>query len=375
MSDFSAACEAYRRRAEHALSERLPAATEAPRLRQAMAYACLNGGKRVRAMLVYACGEQAGAAAAALDAAAAAVEMMHAYSLVHDDLPAMDDDALRRGRPTCHLVYGEATAILAGDALQTRAFEILSADAALNLPPTRRLRMVETLARAAGADGMVGGQALDIEAGGDLQITQLARMHRLKTGALIRAAARLGALAGVAPFAPFAPAHVNEHVDTHAQGEPSRAADEETHAHRTASQPADSHTPEAATLEADATRTHNRWLARVDDYAADLGLAFQIVDDLLDEGEGGAAFDAGSAESAARNTASTVAAAASIAGNLKQARPRGGEKTTYVSLLGRARARAEAEDLSRRAVQSAAALGDNSQFLEQLARFVVQRTF
>ena len=213
MSDFESIRERYRERTERALSSRLPGPADAPeRLCRAIRYVCLNGGKRFRAMLVYACGEIAGAAPEQLDGPAAAVEMIHAYSLVHDDLPAMDDDDLRRGRQTCHLAFDEATAILAGDALQARAFEILSADpgadpgadsgtdsdadSASTLPPARRLRMIETLAAAAGTNGMAGGQALDIEAAGEsVELDQLVTIHRRKTGALIRAAARLGGLA------------------------------------------------------------------------------------------------------------------------------------------------------------------------------------
>ncbi|WP_346840211.1 farnesyl diphosphate synthase [Microbulbifer sp. SAOS-129_SWC] len=163
----------------------------------AMRYAALGPGKRLRPALVYACAESlAGPAPAAADcdAAAAALECIHAYSLVHDDLPAMDDDDLRRGRPTCHIEFDEATAILAGDALQTRAFELLLAcDAA----PALKLQLLDELASAAGARGMVAGQAIDLAAvAADLDLAQLERMHRLKTGALIRASARIGALLG-----------------------------------------------------------------------------------------------------------------------------------------------------------------------------------
>ncbi len=240
MTSFQAARENYRARAERALAERLPRRGEAPeRLREAMEYACLNGGKRFRAMLVYACGEAAGAppdCPGCLDAPAAAVEMVHAYSLVHDDLPAMDDDDVRRGRPSCHIAYDQATAILAGDALQTRAFEVLAAEP--SLPPARRLRMLRALGGAAGARGMAGGQMLDIAAAnGGLrgmareeergEMEQLARIHRAKTGALITAAAQLGALAAA-----------------RAGGKP--------------------------------------FLARVERYAECVGLAFQIADDVLD---------------------------------------------------------------------------------------------
>ena len=314
MSGFESVWESCRERAERALSARLPGATPASapvsasaptsasspqRLHQAIRYVCLNGGKRFRAMLVYACGELAGATPAQLDAPAAAVEMIHAYSLVHDDLPAMDDDDLRRGRPTCHIAYDEATAILAGDALQTLAFEILCTDPALAVSAERRLRMIETLARATGPGGMAGGQALDMAAAGSAEVVQdcaqLRRIHELKTGALIRAAARLGGLA--------------------------------------------------------AAQANEEWLARLDQYAASVGLAFQIVDDILD-----------------------VAAAGETLGK------RGGadrrmQKATYVSVLGVEKARAEARKLSQNAIETAASLGDNTRFLEQLAQFVVSRSF
>ncbi|MGI9311249.1 MAG: polyprenyl synthetase family protein [bacterium] len=306
MSGFEAAWESYRQRTERALASRLGEFDQSPaRLREAMEYACLNGGKRFRAMLAYACGEIAGAESQALDALVAAVEMIHAYSLIHDDLPAMDDDDLRRGRPSCHVAYDQATAILAGDALQSAAFETLSCAPMPGVTPTRRLRMIQTLARAIGARGMVGGQALDIEATGTANHdatnddattnnTRLARIHRLKTGALIRAAAGLGGLA--------------------------------------------------------APRAEARWLARLDEYAACLGLAFQIADDLLDE------------------------SASETSG-----KPRGADrrmqKSTWVSIFGAERARAQARDLSRKSLEIAASLGDNPRILQQLARFAADRRF
>ena len=190
-------------RTEEQLQDALPDPELAPqRLHQAMRYAALGGGKRMRPMLVYATGYLFGADEARLDAAAVAVEFIHAYSLVHDDLPAMDDDALRRGRPTTHIAFDEATAILAGDALQTRAFEILAGGW---MPPTLALNCVQTLAGASGAAGMCGGQALDIDATGQQQaLDDLKRMHGMKTGALIRAAVRMGALCGEASDAQLA---------------------------------------------------------------------------------------------------------------------------------------------------------------------------
>ncbi|MGB3270883.1 MAG: farnesyl diphosphate synthase [Rhodanobacter sp.] len=184
-------------RAERALQDRLPPAVhDSDHLHRAMHYAVLGGGKRLRPMLVYAAGHVLGQDGPALDTAACAVELIHAYSLVHDDLPAMDDDALRRGRPTCHVVFGEAMAILAGDALQALAFELLADDGA-EIDASVRIAMLQTLGRACGAEGMAGGQALDLAAvGRSLELAELEYMHGCKTGALIRASVRLGALLG-----------------------------------------------------------------------------------------------------------------------------------------------------------------------------------
>ena len=195
-----------------------------------MRYAVLGGGKRLRPLLVYAAAEALGEHGPALDAPACVVELIHAYSLVHDDLPAMDDDALRRGRPTCHVQFGEAMAILAGDALQALAFELLAEDRAGAIAPAVRIGMLQALGRACGAEGMAGGQALDLAAvGRPLSLGELEHMHACKTGALIRAAVRLGALAA--------------------------GADQ-------------------------------RALKALDDYASAVGLAFQVRDDILDvEGE------------------------------------------------------------------------------------------
>ena len=215
----------YRVRANRALEKCLPdALCEPVGLHEAMRYAVLNGGKRVRATLVYATGEAVGADPASLDAPACAVELIHAYSLVHDDLPSMDDDDLRRGKPTCHRAFGEANALLAGDALQTLAFEVLALGAARS---ARGMEMIATLAHASGSLGMAGGQAIDLAAvGRELTLEALENMHRRKTGALIRASVRLGALCG-------------EHV-----------GDER--------------------------------LAELDAYADCIGLAFQVRDDILD---------------------------------------------------------------------------------------------
>ncbi|MBC6942157.1 MAG: geranyl transferase [Xanthomonadales bacterium] len=228
MNELTPELLALSARADEALAAALPDATQVPtQLHRAMRYAVLGGGKRLRPLLVYATGRAFGAAPERLDSSAVAVELIHAYSLVHDDLPAMDDDALRRGRPTCHVAFGEATAILAGDALQALAFEVLAADALLAHAPATQLDMLRVLATACGSHGMAGGQALDLAAVGQaLTHDELERMHVHKTGALIRASVRLGALA--------AGCH------------------------------------DAATL------------AALDDYGHAVGLAFQIRDDLLD---------------------------------------------------------------------------------------------
>lgn len=181
-------------RADALLERVLPAAEND--LNRAMRYAVLGGGKRLRPALVYATGAALGASLERLDAAAAAVEIIHAYSLVHDDLPAMDNDALRRGRPTCHVAFGQATAILAGDALQALAFEVLANDPLLRDAAATHVSMLQLLAKACGAHGMAGGQALDLSAIGQrLTPQELERMHVHKTGALIRASVALGALA------------------------------------------------------------------------------------------------------------------------------------------------------------------------------------
>jgi farnesyl diphosphate synthase len=218
----------YRERVEAVLERRLPAADSEPvQLNRAMRYAALGQGKRIRPLLVYAAGAALGVAPEALDAPAAAVELIHAYSLVHDDLPAMDDDDLRRGRPTTHRAFDEATAILAGDALQVLAFEILVEDPMPSVSDAGRIEMIRLLARASGTGGMAGGQAMDLAATGRrLEPPQIEAMHALKTGALIRASVLFACAA-----APGLPA-----------------------AQRTA----------------------------LDRYGQAIGLSFQIVDDLLD---------------------------------------------------------------------------------------------
>lgn len=189
----------YRGRVENAISERIATASDGRRrLYEAMRYGVLNGGKRVRAILVYAAGAALDAPDENLDTPAVAVELIHAYSLIHDDLPAMDDDDFRRGQPTCHRAYDEATALLAGDALQCLAFEVLSGNEGLTGPerddPSMRLAWLKTLSTASGAVGMAGGQGIDLDSvGRKISLDELETMHRYKTGALIRAAVRLGA--------------------------------------------------------------------------------------------------------------------------------------------------------------------------------------
>ena len=213
-------------RVEVALERALPPRDQAPqRLHDAMRYAVLGGGKRVRPLLAFAAGEATGAPAERVSAVACAVELIHAYSLVHDDLPCMDDDVLRRGRPTVHVEFDEATALLVGDALQSAAFELI-AETPAGSDPGVQLDMVRMLARAAGSHGMAGGQAIDLESvGKSLTLPELEFMHILKTGALIRASVMLGARCG-------------------------------------ASSPAE--------------------IERLDHYAKLVGLAFQVVDDTLD---------------------------------------------------------------------------------------------
>lgn len=190
LQQFMAVCQS---RAEAALEARLPAANRMPeRLHEAMRYSALGGGKRLRPLLTYATGQALGIPLEQLDGPATAVELIHVYSLIHDDLPAMDDDSLRRGKPTCHVAFDEATAILAGDALQPLAFHILAQDPAMAVPAENRLAMIETLTTASGSLGMVGGQAIDLHSVGKLlDLPALENMHIRKTGALIRASVKM----------------------------------------------------------------------------------------------------------------------------------------------------------------------------------------
>ncbi|MBE0435831.1 MAG: (2E,6E)-farnesyl diphosphate synthase [Methylomicrobium sp.] len=193
LKDYLTFCQ---NRVERALEARLPSENQIPtKLHEAMRYCVLDGGKRMRPMLTYCTGKALGIAPEELDGAACAVEFIHVYSLIHDDLPAMDDDDLRRGKPTCHIAYDEATAILTGDALQALAFKVLADDPTIRADAESRLKMITMLAKASGSQGMVGGQAIDLESVGTmLTLPQLENMHIHKTGALIRASVNMATL-------------------------------------------------------------------------------------------------------------------------------------------------------------------------------------
>jgi len=293
---FAAWMGAIQARMEVVLSRVLPAAQVVPaRLHQAMRYATLEGGKRVRPLLTFAAGEVTQARSERLDIAAAAVELIHAYSLVHDDLPCMDDDVLRRGKPTVHVEYDEATALLVGDALQSLAFQLL-AEHALADDARVQLEMVKLLAGAAGSRGMAGGQQIDLEAvGKPLGVPELEAMHIHKTGALIRAAVLLGASCG-------------------------------------------------GPLEAGLR-------ARLDQYAKTVGLAFQVVDDVLD------------------HDASTATLGKTAGKDSSQGKP------TYVSVMGIVHARELAQELRHNAHQAVEPLGAAAHRLRELADFIVLRKF
>ncbi len=192
---FGAQLEAWRLRMERALAARLPDSSLVPaRLHEAMRYSVLGGGKRIRPALLFAAARTLGLSEDDVEGAACAIELVHVYSLVHDDLPAMDNDDLRRGRPTCHKAYDEATAILVGDALQPLAFQLLARDAALPASPAIRIRLIDMLAQAVGTFGMAGGQAIDLAVQGTrLDISQVEDLHARKTGAVIRASVLMAA--------------------------------------------------------------------------------------------------------------------------------------------------------------------------------------
>jgi len=294
-TDFSGWMRLRQERMEAVLESLLPAARVVPSsLHEAMRYAVLGGGKRVRPLLAFAAGEAAGAAMSAVERAAAAVELIHAYSLVHDDLPCMDDDVLRRGKPTCHVAFGEATALLVGDALQSLAFQILT-EQLIAPTPAAQLAMVHTLAAAAGSRGMAGGQAIDLASTGvELTVTELEHMHIHKTGELIRAAVLLGAGCGSSLTA---------------------------------------------------VRS-----AGLDRFAKAAGLAFQVVDDLLD----------------AQSDTATLGKTAG-----KDARQ---NKPTYVSVLGVSRARAFARELHTEALAALEPFGAEAGRLRALIDFIVLRS-
>ena len=293
--DFSNWSQHIQTRTEAVLDSLLPASNIVPnKLHQAMRYATLGGGKRVRALLAHAAGEFCGADANKVDIGAASVEMIHAYSLVHDDMPCMDDDDLRRGKPSCHKQFDDATALLVGDALQSLAFQILSAPDFL--APKQQLHMVHLLAVASGSRGMAGGQAIDLASVGQtLTQTELEQMHIHKTGALIRAAALLGAYSAT---------------------------------------------------EQDAERIH-----AINQYAQAIGLAFQVVDDILD---------------AEADTATLGKTAGKDADS---------NKPTYVTILGLVRAKELAQALYQSAISPIQAYEHQGLRLMQLAQFITERGF
>jgi farnesyl diphosphate synthase len=294
-ADFQSWVAARQSEFEEVLRELLPRAETSPqRLHEAMRYAVLDGGKRVRPLLAFAAGELAGADIARVNVAAAAVELVHAYSLVHDDMPCMDDDVLRRGKPTCHVQYDEATALLVGDSLQTLAFQLL-AEHRLSEDAQRQLEMIKLLAVASGSRGMAGGQAIDLASvGKPLTLPELEFMHIHKTGALIRAAILLGAHCG---------------------------------------------------------SVSSEQLDKLDRFGKLIGLAFQVVDDVLD---------------CEADTATLGKTAGKDADNAKP---------TYVSLLGIHDARDMAHRLHSEALGALAGFGDAAQRLRELADFIVLRKF
>ena len=293
-TDFKAWAQAGQQHIETVLGQLLEQANVLPqRLHDAMRYAVLGGGKRVRPLLAFAGGELSGADPARAAIAGAAVEMIHAYSLVHDDLPCMDDDVLRRGKPTCHVQYDEPTALLVGDALQSLAFEVLAKNT-LSESPARQLQIVGVLANASGSRGMAGGQAIDLESVGKvLTVPQLEVMHVHKTGAIIRAATLMGLLCG---------------------GETS-AGDYQ----------------------------------RVDTFARIIGLAFQVIDDVLD------------VEVSSEDLGKTAGKDADHG------------KPTYVSAMGLAEAKAYAEQLRVEAMKHLEPFGQRALRLRQIADFIVLR--
>jgi farnesyl diphosphate synthase len=296
LADFQGWAASRQSRIEALLDKVLPAPRLVPeRLHAAMRYAVLGGGKRVRPLLAFAGGELAAADPERAAIAGAAVELIHAYSLVHDDLPSMDDDVLRRGKPTCHVEYDEATALLVGDALQSLAFQLIG-EYRLADDPSEQLHMIKLLASASGSRGMAGGQAIDLDSVGKrLSVPELELMHIHKTGALIRASALLGARCGNA-------------LDTNE-------------------------------------------LAQLDTFAKLIGLAFQVVDDVLDAEVPTATLGKTAGKDAERN------------------------KPTYVSALGIAESKSFAEQLRQDALKALDGFGERALRLRQLADFIVLRKF
>ena len=298
MSDinFQAWSCTHQNRFEDVLRDILPSAEVAPeRLHAAMRYSVLDGGKRVRPLLAFAAGELVGADVARVNVAAAAVELIHAYSLVHDDMPCMDNDVLRRGKPTCHVQFDEATALLVGDALQSLAFQLL-AEHSLNDHSPLQLQMLKLLAAASGSRGMAGGQAIDLDSvGKQISLPELEFMHIHKTGALIRAAVLLGAYCG-------------EALD-------------------------------------------DAKLIRLDRFSKCIGLAFQVVDDVLDS---------------EADTATLGKTAGKDADN---------DKPTYVTLLGTQEAKKMAAELHGEALAALSGFGDEARRLRELADFIVLRKY
>jgi farnesyl diphosphate synthase len=294
--NFQAWSSAHQNRFEDVLRNLLPSAEIAPeRLHAAMRYSVLDGGKRVRPLLAFAAGELVGAEVARVNIVAAAVELIHAYSLVHDDMPCMDDDVLRRGKSTCHVQFDEATALLVGDALQSLAFQLL-AEHPLNDDPARQLQMLKLLAAASGSRGMAGGQAIDLDSvGKQLSLPELEFMHIHKTGALIRAAVLLGA-------------HCGEALD-------------------------------------------EAQLKRLDRFSKCVGLAFQVVDDVLDS---------------EADTATLGKTAGKDADN---------DKPTYVTLLGVQAAKKMVAELHGEALDALGGFGEEARRLRELADFIVLRKF
>ncbi|PKO24759.1 MAG: geranyl transferase [Betaproteobacteria bacterium HGW-Betaproteobacteria-8] len=296
MNDFQDWARQIQQRTESALDQFLPASDIAPqKLHEAMRYSVIGGGKRVRALLAHAAAELCGGAAEKADIAASAVELIHAYSLVHDDMPCMDDDDLRRGKPSCHKQYDDATALLVGDALQSLAFQLLS-QPGLCKNPAQQLDMTHLLAVASGSRGMAGGQAIDLASVGQaLDQSELEYMHIHKTGALIRAAALLGAYCAEDVF------------------------------------------PEK--------------LKAIDHYAQSIGLAFQVVDDILD------------------SEADTATLGKTAGKDAKSNKP------TYVTILGLSRAKSLAQELYDDAVGHVSSYGNDAKRLIKLADFITNRTF